>query len=236
MSIIARDQETKRLAKIFSSKSAEFLAVYGRRRVGKTYLISEYFKDKGIYFELTGSNKTSVAKQLVNFSEEYADCFFDGVAQEPPESWQDAFTLLRKQVQRCDSNQKIILFFDELPWLASAKSEFIQALEHCWNRYLSRCNNVIVIVCGSAASWMLRNVINNKGGLYGRLTAEIHLKPYNLKQTEQYLHEKQIFLERKQVVELYLAFGGIPKYLNYVTRGHSVTEIIQDACFGSGGA
>ncbi|MEI8300802.1 MAG: ATP-binding protein [Chlamydiota bacterium] len=170
--------------------------------------------------------------QLLNFAEEFADRFFKKSRQQTPKSWQEAFTLLRRQIESIDPKQKVIIFLDELPWLASKRSGFLPALDHLWNRYLSRLPNVILIVCGSAIAWILKKIINDRGGFYGRLTSIIHLQPYTLLGTEKFLKTKNIELERKQIIELYLAFGGVPKYLNYVKRGMSPAQIIQETCFG----
>lgn len=234
--IIGRIPELEILERISVSTQAEFLAVYGRRRIGKTYLISEYFKNKGYYFELTGAKEAPLKTQLNNFREEFADAFYAGVKQEMPNSWQEAFNQLRRKAKELNPDKKIILFLDELPWLASRRSSILSSLEHVWNRYLSRLNNVILIVCGSAASWMLQKIIYNKGGLYGRLTAEIHLKPFTLGETELYFKAKGITLDRKQIIELYLAFGGVAKYLANVKKGKSSSAIISESCFSQNGA
>jgi AAA+ ATPase superfamily predicted ATPase len=234
--IIGRKPELEILDKIYNSGQAEFLAVYGRRRIGKTYLISEFFKNKGYYFELTGAKDTPLKTQLNNFREEFADAFYSGIKQETPNSWQDAFNQLRRKAEELDPNKKIIIFLDELPWLASRRSGVLESLEQVWNRYLSRLKNVILIVCGSAASWMLNKVIYNKGGLYGRLTSEMHLKPFTLGETELYLKSRGVSLDRKQIIELYFAFGGVAKYLANINKGKSSAQIIMETCFRSDGA
>ncbi len=236
MHIIGRKPELAILERIYTSSQAELLAVYGRRRIGKTYLISQYFKDKGIYFELTGTKDATIKRQLANFREELADAFYFGVKQEMPNNWQEAFNQLRRTVELSDPNKKIILFLDELPWLATQRSGVLSSLEHVWNRYLSRLNHVILIVCGSAASWMLKKVIYNKGGLYGRLTAEINLKPFTLGETEQYLISKGIELDRRQIIELYFAFGGVAKYLSIMSKGKSSAQAIAENCFDQNGS
>lgn len=236
ITIIGRKAELATLKRIYTSSQAEFVAIYGRRRIGKTYLISEYFKDKGYYFELTGTKDAPLKTQLTNFREEFADAFHAGVKQAIPNNWQEAFDQLRRKVEALDKNKKIVLFLDELPWLASPRSGILKSLEHVWNRYLSRLPNVILIVCGSSAAWMLKKIIYNKGGLHGRLTAEILLKAFTLGETEAYLKAKNIHLDKKQIIELYLAFGGVAKYLVNITQGKSSAEIIRDACFSPTGA
>lgn len=152
-----------------------------------------------------------------------------------PKSWFDAFTLLRQQIETTPKNKKIIIFFDELPWFVTPRSEFLQSLEHCWNRYLSRMNNVLLIVCGSAASWMIENIINNRGGLHGRLSKEIRLMPFNLAETERFLQANRVNLPRKDILEIYMAMGGVAKYLTQALPGKSAAQIINDVCFTRNG-
>ena len=143
---------------------------------------------------------------------------------------------LNEAVEKVEQGKKIILFFDEVPWLATPRSNFLNALEHFWNRYMSRNKNVIMIVCGSSASWIIKNIINNKGGLHGRITRTIRLLPFTLGDTEKYLRSRQIDLDRKQITDIYMAIGGVPKYLSYIKRGQSSAQIINDLCFSPGGS
>ncbi len=233
--IIGRKTELALLDQITATPEAALLAVYGRRRIGKTFLVHEYFKEQGYFFELTGTRNASLKTQLEHFREAFAETFHAGLLQPVPKSWQEAFYQLRKIIESLDTEKKIILFFDELPWLAGPRSQFLASLEHVWNRYFSRQKNIIVIVCGSAAAWMLKKIIYNKGGLYGRLTAEIHLKPFTLGETESYLQSQGVFLDKKQIIELYLAFGGVAKYLSNIPKGQSSAQIIAQTCFNPTG-
>ena len=177
MAIIGRNEELEILSEAYEATEPQFLAVYGRRRIGKTYLISEFFKDKGVYFEITGTKDGSMAEQLFQFAYEFSRQFNEGKAISPPKSWAEALNLLHEAIEKVEKGRKVILFFDEVPWLASPRSKFLNALEHFWNRYLSRNKNVIMIICGSSASWIIKNIINNKGGLHGRVTRKIRLLP-----------------------------------------------------------
>ncbi len=233
--IIGREHELKVLKSLYTSENAQFLAIYGRRRVGKTFLISQYFKDKGIYLEITGLRNTDTKNQLLTFEDELCDVFGDNAVEQKINTWFDAFKILRKQIVKISLSQKIILFFDEVPWLSTPKSSFLSALDHLWNRYLSRMDNVILIVCGSAASWMIKNIIDDKGGLHGRVTKEIRLKPFTLSETKLFLLKKNILLENKQVVELYMALGGVAKYLTHIERGKSPAQNINNICFNKNG-
>jgi predicted AAA+ superfamily ATPase len=226
--IFAREKEINILKKIYSSAQPEFLAVYGRRRIGKTFLIRHFFKNKGLYFELTGLKNGRLKQQLYNFKIEFSRIF----GYEPKiADWFEAFNELRIGIEKHASQNRIILFFDELPWLASQRSGFLEALDHFWNRYMTDDPRVILIVCGSAASWMIKKVISNKGGLHGRLTAQIKLLPFDLKETEQFLLQRGIELNRKQLIDLYMAIGGVAKYLTYVEKGQSSLQAISQICF-----
>ncbi len=236
--IVARSKECQQLDAIYQQKQAAFVAVYGRRRIGKTYLIKHFFEDKGIYFHLTGVFKASLITQLNNFANEFADVFCSGEIQEPPKSWFIAFNQLRQKISEClaQQKQKVILFFDELPWLASPRSGFLQALEHCWNRYFADLPNLVLVVCGSAASWMIKHIIHNKGGLHGRITHQVHLKPFTLAETEEFLQARNVNFNRKQIIDLYIALGGVAYYLNFIERGLSCAQNINKLCFISNGA
>ena len=229
--VIGRIQEITILRALCDSSEPQFLAVYGRRRIGKTFLISQFFRDKGIYFELTGIKDADLKTQLSNFAREYADAFNTGKPIATPATWIDAFDLLRKRVQQNAGRDKIILFLDELPWLASPQSRFLPALDHTWNRYLSRAKNIIVIICGSAASWMIKKVLHDKGGLHGRLTRTMRLLPFTLAETRRFLEVNQISLTAPQVIELYMALGGVATYLTQMQTGQSVNQLIQARYF-----
>jgi len=229
--IIGRKKEKKLLEKLYKSKNAEFLAIYGRRRVGKTYLVRKFFKDKGVYFEITGAYNINAKEQLENFHNEYLALFEDEKKRSQPKTWGEAFQRLKESVEKINGKQKVILFFDELPWLASPRSGFLAALDYAWNRHFSEMSNVFLIVSGSAASWMISHVVNNTGGLYGRLSAHLRLLPFTLSETEEYLLAQGITLSRKQICELYMVTGGVPKYLSYVEKGLSSLQNIHQLCF-----
>src|SRR3990167_6662191 len=193
MTIVGREQEISILTQAFESERPEFLAIYGRRRVGKTYLIREFFKNKGLYFELTGIKDASKASQIKNFSVVYSDTYLRGDRIDSPKDWDDALNILRKEIEKKSEAQKVIVFFDELPWLASRKSGFLEALDLFWNRYMSSRKNIVLVICGSAAEWMIKKIVSNKRGLHNRLThPPVNLMPFNLKQTEQYLHAMNV--------------------------------------------
>ncbi len=159
--------------------------------------------------------------------------FFNGDYIKPPASWNDAFALLHDGIEKFKVQDRIVLFFDEVPWLSSKKSGFMPAFEYYWNRHFSKDRRIIIILCGSASAWMVKRIVNNRGGLYGRLTRIIRLLPFKLKEAEEFLLAHKIELDRKQIIELYMAVGGIPHYLGMVKRGMSATATINDLFFQS---
>lgn len=227
--MVGRIEELSILRSLEQSDESEFVAVYGRRRVGKTYLVRHVF-DERFNFYLTGIANTTLIGQLANF---YATLvrYFPGMEDEAmPENWFQMFQLLIKALETDDSPKKI-LFLDELPWLDYPKSGFVSALEHFWNSWASARRDVVLIVCGSAASWMINNLINNHGGLHNRITRRIHVSPFTLAETETYLRQKGGNFDRYQIIQLYMALGGIPFYLKAVDPGKSAAQNINDLCF-----
>jgi AAA+ ATPase superfamily predicted ATPase len=231
--IIGRKQEINILNTILEHQDARFLAVWGRRRVGKTFLVRQFFTKKGDFFELIGQKNSSRADQLANFASNYSALYLNNSAIPKPSTWSEAFTVLTKKLQSSNSERKQILFFDELPWLGQ---ECLEALDYAWNDHWSKLNNLILIVCGSAASWMLRKIINAKGGLYNRLTDVLHLQAFDFLETKQFLESRKIKYPLFDLVELYLATGGIPHYLDLLKRDLSVAQNIEQLMFGKNAA
>lgn len=232
--IVGRKKEQEILEKAWKSKDPELVAIYGRRRVGKTFLIREFFRSQEAYFELMGKKDAFLADQLKNFSESFARAFCLQEPLQQPKSWREAFALLTSEMQKKPS-RKQLLFFDELPWLASMKSQFMQALDYFWNTHWSRMPCVKVIVCGSAAGWMLERLIHAKGGLHNRITRIIQLSPFNLQETKAYLSSRKVRLSDKHLLDIYMVMGGIPYYLNGIEASKSVEQNIQETCFTANG-
>ncbi len=235
--IAGRHDELTIFNKVVASPEAEFMAVYGRRRVGKTFLIREFFEDM-ICFEIVGIYKASLRDQLSNFATSLGKSSGLGIAPQRPTSWQDAFLQLENYLESPrlkEKKGKQVVFIDELPWLNTSRSKFLPALEHFWNSYGSRQKKLILVVCGSAASWMIQNIVSSRGGLHNRLTRQIRLLPFSLSETEEYLKKRKIKLTRFQIVELYMAFGGVPYYLQQAEPEMSVAQIIDSTCFTKNG-
>lgn len=230
--IIGRQEEQKILENLFCSNKAEFLAVYGRRRVGKTFLIRNFYKKKSCYFfNSTGIHRESIRHQIRAFTKEIGNVFYEGAEIKERNTWLDTFELLSGALNKgLTKNKKIILFFDEFPWMATHRSKLLQALDYYWNRYWSQDKRIKLIICGSAASWIIKNIINNKGGLHNRLTQMIQLESMNLRDTKNYLDCMGVKLNYSHVTQVYMATGGIPYYLSHVTSGSSA-QIIEKLAF-----
>ena len=230
-SIIGRKAERSELDKIFNSSKAEFLAVCGRRRVGKTFLIKEYF-EKELVFSVSGLAKANTPKQIKNFYTTLK--LYDSSLTEKPGDWLDAFNLLIKYLTSLPQERKVILL-DELPWMDTPKSGFISALEHFWNGWASSRRDIVLIVCGSATSWMMDNLINNHGGLHNRLTRQMFLEPFTLYETEQMLESLGFNLSRYEIAEYYMILGGIPYYMTLLNPEESVAQNIDRLIFKRNG-
>lgn len=230
--IIGRDEEQAVLKELFNSKKAEFLAIYGRRRIGKTMLIRVFFEDKGtIFLNTTGALRGSMREQIDNFTQQIGEAFYQGAQLKSGKDWSETFKILNDSIKAAPSNKKIILFLDEFPWMATRNSKLLQNLDYYWNQHWSRDSRIKLIICGSSASWIIKNIINNKGGLHNRITRTIHLEPYNLRDTKRFLNHVGVKLNHQQIAQLYMVTGGVPYYLSYVERGLSATQNIGNLAF-----
>ena len=237
--MIGRKKEIDILNKLYDSNKSQFVAVYGRRRVGKTYLVNEVFEGKitfhhaglsPIEFDLQESGGP-LKKQLLHF---YNSLILHGMKKSKcPDNWMDAFLMLEMFLQSIDDGSRQLIFIDELPWLDTPRSGFITAFEGFWNTWACSRKNVMLVVCGSATSWMTDKLINNHGGLYDRLTCEIKLCPFTLGECEQYFESEKIKLSRYDIVQSYMITGGIPYYLSYYQSGLSLAQNIDGIFFKS---
>lgn len=234
MKIIGRKREIEELEKLYDRSTPEFVAIYGRRRVGKTYLVKELFKDR-LTFWHTGlspydrDRKYLLRDQLQAFFYSLQDYGLTG--ETCPTSWLEAFRLLEKLLVQKDDGKRMLVFIDELPWMDTARSRFIPAFEHFWNGWAVKHDNIMLIVCGSATTWMTDNVINNKGGLYNRLNKEIRLSPFTLSECEDYFRYQEISMSRYEIVQAYMVFGGIPHYLSLFDKRFSLPQNIDALLF-----
>lgn len=234
MKVIGRTREINRLTELLTSEKSELVAVYGRRRVGKTFLVREVYK-KNIVFSITGLHNGSMKDQLRNFHNQLVSGHKRSAKKPVPTDWFSAFSMLKDYIDGIKSKGKKVIFLDEFPWIATARSGFLMWFENFWNAYCATRNDLIVVICGSSASFMIRNVVNNKGGLHNRITCKIRLEAFNLYETSLFLRSRGIKLEYYDIVSLYMAIGGIPHYLELVPKGKSVAQIIDNLCFEPGG-
>ena len=227
MNLIGRKNEKLILSEASKSNRPELIAVYGRRRVGKTFLVRNVFQND-ICFEISGIHSSSMREQLLNF---HIILKSKGFNPNRPMTWIEAFSQLSQYLDTLSGQRKKVVFLDEFPWLDTRKSNFLPAFENFWNSYAQKKQDLIVIICGSAASYVVKKILRNRGGLHNRLTNKIHLLPFNLNETEQFLQHQRIKLSRYDITQLYMAIGGIPQYLELIRPGESVAQIIDRLCF-----
>ena len=234
--IIARKREQSELKRLYDSGKAEFVVVYGRRRVGKTYLVREYFSGNFDFYHTALSPydkegaKTTTAQQL--------QCFHSSLVRfgdsNPlvPKDWLEALERLRDLVEgRLNKGKRTVVFIDELPWLDIAKSGFVPAFEHFWNGWGAGCQDLILIVCGSATTWIHDTFLDNTGGLYNRITAEIRVSPFSLSECEDFYRSRSVEISRYDQLQYYMILGGVPYYMDYLRRGESLAANIDSLFF-----
>jgi len=232
MKIIGREEEILELQGYFQSGKPEFLVVYGRRRVGKTFLIREFFKDD-FFFSHTGLSTGGTNIQLAEFNKSLFRV--RGNNHKAAANWFEAFDSLREHIEQSKPGRKV-LFIDELPWMDKQKSLLLPALEYFWNGWASAREDVFLIVCGSATSWVVSKLLQDKGGFYGRVTGRLFIKPFSLKDCESYYREAGIVFSRYQMAESYMIFGGIPYYLSLMRKDLGFSQNVDRLCFREGGA
>jgi hypothetical protein len=228
--LIGRVKEKAILQQAFASPSVELVAIYGRRRVGKTFLVHSIF-EKNMIFAFSGSHGNSTKEQLHNFSREMTRVAGITLPLAVPADWGEAFMQLQTWLSPQLTSGRKVLFFDELPWLDTPRSKFLSAFSYFWNSWAVKQNHLLTIICGSAVSWMIKNVVNNKGGLHNRITQTIRLLPFTLAEAENYLKNRHVQLDRYQVLQIYMAMGGIPHYLKNIKPGESAAQGVDRTCF-----
>ena len=232
--LVCREEEISILEQFYQSEKAELLALYGRRRVGKTFLIRAFFsgKEDAIFFNSTGMKDGPMAEQIINFVEEIGESFlYKGARLEAGKNWRETFRILTDNINAVSKNRKIVLFFDEFPWMATKNSRLLQSLEYFWNQHWSKDKRIKLIICGSSASWIIKKIVRNTGGLHNRLTREILLEPLNLCNTKRFLKSIGAKLSNQQAIQIYLVTGGIPYYLSNFNKNLSVVQNIEELCF-----
>jgi AAA+ ATPase superfamily predicted ATPase len=233
MKLIGREKEQEKLKEALEKEESQLIAVYGRRRVGKTYLIENTLA-KEIIFDTTGIKGVNIRTQLSNFKAQIVKRSKKFHKSPTPQNWFDAFQLLQEYIESKGNGKKVI-YIDEFPWFCGQRSEFLPLFEHFWNNFCAKRNDIVVIVCGSAASFMVNNVIYNEDGLHGRISTTIRLMPFNLYETKEYLKYKKIDWDYYDIVQCYMILGGIPHYLNQIDKRYTLPQNIDRLCFETGG-
>ena len=232
--IIGRAAEKKVLENMLTSNEAELIAILGRRRIGKTFLIRNFYRQQ-LVFECTGIHDARLNEQLLNFSSALQQSMKLAIPLAAPASWTHAFSLLSGFLQTKLKDRPAVILFDEFPWIHTPRSGFLSAFAHWWNTWASRQPLLKVVICGSAASWMIENILHNRGGLHNRVSRTIRLQPFSLTESEAYLISRGIRLDQYQILQLYMAMGGIPQYLKQVDKGESTNQVIDRLFFEKNG-
>lgn len=232
--IVGRELEISKLKSAMNSNRSELIAVYGRRRIGKTYLIREFYREH-IIFSFIGLNDETRPAQIENFMLKLNEVSTQFKDEELPDSWLQAFSYLRKHLKGIrETKKKKVIFIDEFPWADSQRSGFLASFENFWNDYCTTRSDLIVVVCGSAASYMVKKIIRNRGGLHNRITRKIKLEPFTLKETKAFFNYRNIALPEIEILKIYMALGGIAEYLEHLEPGDSAVTAIDRLCFQKG--
>jgi uncharacterized protein len=229
MKLIGREEEQKIFDIAMQSTKSEMVAVIGRRRVGKTFLIRKSF-EKDILFEFTGIYNGTLAEHIHRFTKAYTT-YFKNVPKGKLKNWFDVFDHIELAITKIKRIKKKVIFLDELPWMGGSNSQFIKALSAFWNSWASKREDIVLVISGSSTSWMVKKIFNDKGGLHNRTTQRIQLKPFTLKETEDFLKYKKCTLQQGAIADVYMCLGGIPYYLEYIQPNESVEQVIDKLFF-----
>jgi len=230
MEVLGRENAKEILDEKLKNKKAELVVVLGRRRIGKTFLIREYLKEQ-IIFRYTGLYKGNLVEHMERYAKAVTEYTKPNLPISPPSSWFEAFDILRQLISSNKSKKKKVVFLDEFPWMATNRSRFLTAFTDFWNSFAAERKDLVVIICGSSASWMINKVLKNKGGLHNRVTERIFLEPFTLKETKQFFKYKGLVLPEYEILKIYMAMGGVPYYLDQMVKGESTVQAIDRICF-----
>lgn len=231
--IIGRKKEIELLINNYKSNQSEFIVVYGRRRIGKTYLINNVF-DEQFSFSYIGGHHLTSEQQLAKFGDALKKYSRSAFAPRLKD-WFEAFRHLQAYIESLPDKQRKLIFFDEMPWIDTQHSDFVTALEDFWNSWAALRRDICFIACGSASSWMVDKLVENQGGLHNRITSRIYLSPFNLSECETYLRSRGITWDRYQITQCYMVFGGVPYYLKQLDPRLSLAQNIDDLVFNPNG-
>lgn len=227
--LIGRKLEQAKLQACMESERSEFVVVYGRRRIGKTFLVRRFFKDN-YAFSFVGKHEMRREQQLAEFAKELM-CYSHSTFVPQLKNWTEAFDALQRLLETYNIPGKKVVFLDEMPWMDTPKSDFVSALENFWNGWANMRDDIVLVACGSATSWMVDKLLHNQGGLFNRITQKIYLRPFKLSEMEQYLDEKHFGWNRYQIAQCYMILGGIPFYLTLLNPKLSLLSNIDELFF-----
>jgi uncharacterized protein len=227
--MISRKEQNRTIQDTLTANKSAFVAFTGRRRVGKTYLIDQAYGNN-MCLQFTGIQNANTKTQIINFVQKIVEQSGTNLFV-IPKNWQEVFIILKNHLKTLPKNKKQVIVIDELPWVCTPKSGFLQLLAHLWNDYLSKEKHFILVICGSATSWITQKVLNDKGGLHNRVTQTIHLQPFTLAECKLFFESKKINLTNKAITDLYMTMGGNPFYLENVKKGESSNAAIERMCF-----
>ena len=229
--MIGRKEEQRLLRDLAMSGEAEFVVIYGRRRIGKTYLVREVFENH-FFFSYTGAANRSAKQQRTEFIKALREHGWSPRSGEDAHAnWFECFNALRDLIEKTDIRERLVIFIDEMPWMDNSKSDFVPAFEHFWNGWASGQKRVMLIACGSATSWITKKIFRNKGGLYNRTTRQIALKPFTLSECKEYFNSRNVLMNIQDLIESYMIFGGIPYYLRMIEKRYSLAVNVDKLCF-----
>ena len=227
--LTGRAKEISELERKYKSGRAEFIIVYGRRRIGKTFLVNQVFSDR-FTFTYVGARKQNAKKQLERFAQQLKQ--YSGSVYAPVlNTWDEAFDELKTLIESRPRKERKVIFFDEMPWVDTPRSAFVAALEYFWNAWAAQRDDIMFIACGSATSWMVNKLVKNRGGLHNRITAQIYLRPFQLGECEELLHNLGCRWDRYTILQCYMAFGGVPYYMTLLDPSKSLAQNMDDLFF-----
>jgi len=234
MELVGRKAEKETFKHCLSGTESKLIALYGRRRVGKTFLVRKYFKNQ-VIFEVAGLHNGDLKEQLAHFYSTLAKYGWQEAGIHTLTSWKSAFDMLERFISSKKGKKKKVIFLDELPWFDTPRSKFMMSFESFWNSYCTKRSDIVCVICGSAASWMIKKILKNKGGLHNRVAEKIRLTQFNLQEVALFLEEKGIKWSQYDIAQLYLTTGGVPYYLDAVRKGESVVQFVNRVCFTKDG-
>ncbi|MFH1831150.1 MAG: ATP-binding protein [Pseudomonadota bacterium] len=225
---VGRHNYLKKLENIWNQHKVGLISIYGRRRVGKTELIRVFSRNKAawIFEAIEGENTASQIKHFLNQLSQFT--------KEPYlrdldyKDWPPVFDLLSNKIKQ---KKDLIVAFDELSWMAARKTKLISYIKYYWDKEWKYHPHLLLILCGSVASWMVKNVVRSNA-LYGRISENILLDPLKPFEVAEFIGKKR---GKKEILEYLLSFGGIPKYLEEMDFNQSIQINIDRTCFSASG-